>query len=74
MFLNVILTASSIMYEQAMRYMLECDAVDAMQLRCECLLACMNALYLVDEKYRWIAKPVVNDDIMASGMEVDEVI
>lgn len=62
--------ASSIMYERAMRYLLEHNSVQAMQSRYNCLLACVNVLHLIDEKYAWIAKPVINDE---NNMEVDEV-
>lgn len=48
------------MYEQAMRFALEYDTATAIQSRYECLLSCLNALQLVDEKYAWIAKPVIN--------------
>lgn len=69
-------TASSIMYEQAMRYALECDTIESVQCRYECLLACLNALNLVDANYAWIAKPVINEDNgqhNEDNMETDEV-
>ena len=62
--------ASSIMYEQSMRYLLECDSIDAMHSRYNCLLACINCLHLIDENYAWIAKPIINDD---NNMSVDDV-
>lgn len=65
--------ASSIMYERAMRYLLECDTVSAMQARQQCLLACINSLNLIEKNYAWIAKPVINDNIDDSDMETDEV-
>ncbi|XP_037936413.1 nuclear pore complex protein Nup160 homolog isoform X2 [Teleopsis dalmanni] len=54
--------ASAIMYEQAMRLQLESDSIESVQKRCESLLVCMNALHLIDHRYRWIAKPVINED------------
>uniref|UniRef100_A0A1B0B1N7 Uncharacterized protein n=1 Tax=Glossina palpalis gambiensis TaxID=67801 RepID=A0A1B0B1N7_9MUSC len=54
--------ASFIMYEQAMRLQLECDSIESMQKRSHCLLMCLNGLHLTDERYRWIAKPVIGDD------------
>lgn len=51
--------AASAMYEQAMRLQLECDSVAAMDTRYRSLLICVNALHLADEKYQFIAKPVV---------------
>lgn len=63
--------ASSIMYERAMRYLRECDTVDAMQARHQCLLACLNALHLIEKNYQWIAKPVIIDDDDDDSMEID---
>ncbi|XP_037026302.1 nuclear pore complex protein Nup160 homolog isoform X2 [Bradysia coprophila] len=67
--------ASSIMYEQAMRYALECDTIESVQCRYECLLACLNALNLCDENYAWIAKPVINEDNghNSEDMETNEI-
>lgn len=69
--------AASIMYEQAMRYSTECDTIDGIQSRYECLLSCVNSLTLVDEKYAWIAKPVINEDSRGAGgaddMDTDDV-
>lgn len=67
--------AASIMYEQAMRYTSESDTVAGIQSRYECLLSCVNSLLLVDERYAWIAKPVINDDSRGGGdddMDTDE--
>lgn len=71
--------AASIMYEQALRYGLECDNLPSVERRYECLQACVTALYLVDEQYAWIARPVVNereisgdsDDQMDTDTEFD---
>lgn len=52
------------MYEQAMRYQLECDTAISLQCRYDCLLSCLNALNMVHPDYAWIAKPVINDDDM----------
>lgn len=57
-------SASAIMYEQALRFQLESDTVESMQKRCASLLVCINALHLIDPRYRWIAKPVIGDDYM----------
>lgn len=54
--------ASSIMYEQALRCSLECDTLTAVERRYDCLLSCITALHLVDEKYAWIARPVTKDE------------
>lgn len=65
--------ASAIMYEQALRYTLECDTLTAVERRYECLLACLTTLNLVDKNYQWIARPVINDDVRgADGMETDD--
>lgn len=62
------------MYEQAMRFALECESFSAIQCRYKCLLSCLNTLSLVDEKYAWIAKPVINEDATDSDdMDTDEV-
>ncbi|KAH8416814.1 hypothetical protein KR222_005997, partial [Zaprionus bogoriensis] len=54
--------AAIVMYEQAMRLQVDSDAPDALQKRCSSLLVCLNCLYLVDKRYRWIAKPSIADD------------
>lgn len=64
--------AASIMYEQAMRFSVESDTIAGIQSRYECLVSCVNSLSLVDEKYAWIAKPVINDDIETHDMDVDD--
>lgn len=60
---------AAIMYEKAMRLQsgdglaefetLPDGVATALQARYECLLACQNALHLVDERYAWLAKPVL---------------
>lgn len=65
-----------------MRFALEYDTATAIQSRYECLLSCLNALQLVDEKYAWIAKPVINPkrqciengDCAIDMIDVDETI
>lgn len=59
--------ASNIMYEQALRCSLECDTLPAVERRYECLLSCITTLYLVDEKYAWIARPVISDELNANA-------
>lgn len=61
--------ASSIMYEQALRCSLECDTLSAVERRYECLLSCITALHLVDEKYAWIARPVINEEQNANARD-----
>ncbi|XP_015116338.1 nuclear pore complex protein Nup160 homolog [Diachasma alloeum] len=51
--------AASVMYEQAMRLGQESHSVEIISKQAQCLLACINALSLVSEKYRWIVRPVV---------------
>ncbi|XP_070491725.1 nuclear pore complex protein Nup160 homolog [Chironomus tepperi] len=53
--------ASVVMYEKALRYLYEGGTVEALQHRYNSLLACYNALLLVDIEYRWLAKPVIED-------------
>lgn len=72
--------AAFCMYEQAMRLQLECDTVAAMEARYESLLICINALHLVDEKYQFIAKPVVTreqikptDKLQVEVLEIGDV-
>lgn len=55
--------AAFCMYEQAMRLQLECDTLAAVEARYESLLGCINALHLVDDRYQFIAKPVVAADL-----------
>nr|ACM79338.1 nucleoporin 160 kDa [Drosophila melanogaster] len=54
--------ASTVMYEQAMRFQVDSDAPNALEKRCSSLLICLNCLHLVDSRYRWIAKPVLGDE------------
>lgn len=69
--------AASIMYEQALRCGLECKTLPGIERRYECLLACVTALSLADENYRWIARPVICDEIEDNpdddDMETDDV-
>lgn len=53
--------AAIVMYEKALRFLHECNSVDSLQARYTSLLACVNALSLVDKDYKWIAKPVIED-------------
>lgn len=46
------------MYEQAMRLNQESQTVTNLKKQTQCYLACINALRLVDEPYRWIARPI----------------
>ncbi|XP_002003887.4 nuclear pore complex protein Nup160 homolog [Drosophila mojavensis] len=64
--------AATVMYEQAMRLHVDSDAPDALQKRCSSLLVCINSLYLVDSRYRWIAKPTIGDDKAAMEMSNNE--
>lgn len=70
--------ASSVMYEQALRCSIEYDTLEGIERRYECLLACLTALNLADENYRWIARPVISDEIQEieqneNDMETDEI-
>lgn len=53
--------AAIVMYEKALRFLHECSSVESLQLRYNSLLACYNALSLVDPEYKWLAKPVIED-------------
>lgn len=53
--------AAIVMYEKALRFLHECSTVESLQLRYNSLLACYNALSLVDPEYKWLAKPVIED-------------
>lgn len=53
--------AAIVMYEKALRYLYECNTVEALKERYNSLLCCYNALTLVDKDYRWIAKPVIEE-------------
>lgn len=70
--------AASVMYEQALRCQLETKTLPGIEHRYECLLACVTALSLADEDYRWIARPVVVEEMQderdENEMETDEVI
>lgn len=63
--------AASIMYEQALRFGLECDTLPSVESRYECLQACITALHLIDEKYAWIARPVVNERDLNEDEQMD---
>lgn len=52
--------AASVMYEQAMRLSQESHTIEIITREAHCLLACINSLNLVDKKYRWIVRPVVD--------------
>ncbi|XP_011311730.1 nuclear pore complex protein Nup160 homolog [Fopius arisanus] len=54
--------AASVMYEQAMRLSQESHSVDIISKQAQCLLACINAINLVSEKYRWIVRPAVEQN------------
>ena len=76
--INILFAAASIMYEQARRFQLECGSISSIQRRYDCLLSCLNSLQLVDEKYAWIAKPIINEedypeDNDDDNMETDDV-
>lgn len=70
--------AASVMYEQALRCQLETKTLSGLEHKYECLLACVTALSLADQEYRWIARPVINEDVheewKEDGMETDEII
>ncbi|EGI69420.1 Nuclear pore complex protein Nup160-like protein [Acromyrmex echinatior] len=55
--------AASIMYEQAMRLSQEPHSAPIIAKQAQCLLACINALHHVSEKYRWIVRPVIDQSI-----------
>ncbi|XP_017855131.1 nuclear pore complex protein Nup160 homolog [Drosophila busckii] len=61
--------AGTVMYEQAMRLQVDSDAPNALDKRCSSLLVSINCLNLVDERYRWIAKPRIADENHALGMD-----
>lgn len=52
--------AASVMYEQGMRLGQESHSPTIILKQSRCLLACINALHLVNEKYRWIVRPVAD--------------
>ncbi|XP_053989255.1 nuclear pore complex protein Nup160 homolog [Hylaeus volcanicus] len=54
--------AASVMYEQAMRLSQELQSLPIVLRQAHCLLACINALYLVSDKYRWIVRPVIDEN------------
>lgn len=55
-----IFIAASVMYEQAMRLSQESHSALIISRQAQCLLACINALHHVSEKYRWIVRPVID--------------
>lgn len=63
--------ASAIMYEQSMRFQLEGDSLESLNKRFSSLLVCLNCLHLIDERYRWIAKPVIGDEYDVSDATKD---
>ncbi|CAK9826764.1 Nuclear pore complex protein Nup160 homolog [Anthophora retusa] len=56
--------AASVMYEQAMRLSQESQSVAIVSRQAQCLLACINALHLVSERYRWIVRPVIEQNYL----------
>ncbi|XP_046422018.1 nuclear pore complex protein Nup160 homolog [Neodiprion fabricii] len=52
--------AASVMYEQGMRLGQESHSPAIILKQSRCLLACINALHLVKERYRWIVRPVAD--------------
>ncbi|KAL7295616.1 hypothetical protein TKK_0010980 [Trichogramma kaykai] len=64
--------AASIMYEQAIRLNQELPSIGVLARQVNCLLACMNALYLVNENYRWIVRPVVDRNMLNGCKDQDE--
>ncbi|XP_043288252.1 nuclear pore complex protein Nup160 homolog isoform X2 [Venturia canescens] len=54
--------AASVMYEQAMRLSQESHSASIIARQSQCLLACINSLNLVNEKYKWIVRPVVDSN------------
>lgn len=64
--------AASVMYVQALRCMLEFNTLPGVERRYECLLACITALELAEDNYRWIARPVISDDQQEVSMHDDD--
>lgn len=64
--------AAHCIYEQALRFSMESTSFASLQSRYESLLACVNALELVDKDYAWIAKPVFDDNIDKMDVEMEE--
>lgn len=54
---KIFVSAASAKYEQAMRYSQESHSVPLILKQSQCLIACINVLSLVNEKYRWIVRP-----------------
>ncbi|XP_012270896.1 nuclear pore complex protein Nup160 homolog [Orussus abietinus] len=52
--------AASVMYEQAMRLSQETHSTAIISKQAQCLLSCINVLHLVNEKYKWIVRPVLD--------------
>ncbi|PIK52025.1 putative nuclear pore complex protein [Apostichopus japonicus] len=50
--------AASAMYEHASRLAVELPGINSLQQQCNCYLATLNTLRIVDPKYQWIVKPV----------------
>jgi len=50
------------MYEQAMRLSQEPHSAPIIAKQAQCLLACINALHHVSEKYRWIVRPAIDQN------------
>jgi nuclear pore complex protein Nup160 len=61
--------ASMVMYEKALRYTYESSSVMSLEGRHKSLLSCVNTLNLVDKEYRWIVKPVIDDQPDESGSD-----
>lgn len=59
-----IFIAASVMYEQAIRLSQESHSAPIISRQAQCLLACINALHHVSEKYRWIVRPVIDQNFV----------
>lgn len=63
--------AAMVMYERALRFLYEGSSVESLQQRYNSLLACYNALSMVDVEYQWLCKPIIEDSKMDTT-EIDD--
>lgn len=69
----MIFLAASVMYEQSMRLGQESHTSSSISRQAQCLLACINALSLVNENYRWIVRPVIDTGFSENNVDCDKV-
>ena len=56
------------MYEQALRLSQEPHSLTMLSRQTYCLLACINTLHMINEKYRWIVRPTADQNLCTNDV------